>query len=80
MMYGIQNEDNALEVFMSTFKMSHINAKITKMGLPLFEDKPYIGGSPDGVVSCECCEASILLEVKCPFRLAMTGISSWEIF
>ena len=30
-------------------------------------DYPFLGASPDGLVSCDCCGEG-LVEIKCPFR------------
>ena len=29
-------------------------------------DVPFIGASPDGMVSCDCCGQNVI-EIKCPF-------------
>ena len=79
MLYGLKNEKNALAVFFDIFKKSHKNAKMKEIGLVLYDKFPYIGGSPDALVLCDCCKEPFLIEVKCPFRLAETGISSWRI-
>ena len=79
MLYGRNNEKNGLEAFFNIFKKSHDNPKILNIGLVLFKQAPYIGGSPDALVKCDCCQHSYLVEVKCPFRLAEGGISSWKL-
>ena len=45
----------------------------------LYKNAPYVGGSPDGIVSCDCCSTPYLIEIKCPFRLAETGIRNWRL-
>lgn len=77
--YGVRNEKKALDVFFRRFKTEHINPKIQSSGLVLYNQAPYIGGSPDGFVTCECCSNAYLIEVKCPFRLKDTGIKNWQI-
>ena len=79
MLYGLKNEKNALAAFFDIFKKSHKNAKMKEIGLVLYDKFPYIGGSPDAIVLCDCCKEPFLIEAKCPFRLAETGISSWRI-
>ena len=46
----------------------HHNLRVERRGLQLDETHPFIGGSVDGVVLCDCCEPSIL-EIKCPFSI-----------
>ena len=79
MMYGVANEKRAMETFFNVFKTMHTDAKLHEIGLVLYKDAPYIGGSPDGIVTCDCCSTSYLIEIKCPFRLAETGIKNWRI-
>ena len=38
-------------------------------------DFPYMGSSPDGLVSCSCCQKSGCLEIKCPFKHRLGSIS-----
>ena len=33
---------------------------------------PFIAASPDGIVSCECCDISCL-EIKCPYSINYTS-------
>jgi len=39
---------------------------ISKAGLFVDSEKPYLGASPDGIIECTCCGRGSL-EVKCPF-------------
>ena len=79
MEYGIAQEANGLHTFFNHFKKLHINAKFYTTGLTLHKHAPYIGASADGFVSCDCCPEPILIELKCPFRLAQVGVSSWKL-
>ena len=45
----------------------HDELHVNKSGLVLCEDKPHLGASPDGIVSCRCCGNGVL-EIKCPFK------------
>ena len=78
MQYGIENEKHGINTFFEAFKKSHINAKLQTTGLVLHNSYPFIGTSPDGLLSCDCCQNAII-EVKCPYRLKDTGIRSWSI-
>ena len=78
-MYGITNEQKALDLCLKDFAQKHQNAKMIKTGLVLHKDFNFIGGSPDGVLTCDCCLKPFLVEVKCPFELKHTGITNWQI-
>ena len=79
MEYGIREEKNALNAFLKIFKKSHLNPKIIDTGLILFDKAPYIGGTPDAILKCECCTELYLVEIKCPFRLAQCGTEGWKM-
>ena len=51
---------------MAAMKEGHIDFEITKSGLIIDPIYPFMGASPDGLVSCTCCGHGVL-EVKCPF-------------
>lgn len=63
---GIENESNAIDAAEKKLSESHEHLSIRKCGLFLHAEKPYLGASPDGIITCDCCEHSFLLEVKCP--------------
>ncbi|WAR29369.1 ING2-like protein [Mya arenaria] len=48
---------------------------VKQCGLFISEQFPYIGASPDGLVHCHCCWAS-LLEIKCPYTLKESLLDS----
>ena len=63
--WGISNEERARQDYISAMS-SHTNFECIPVGLvinPLF---PYLGASPDGLIKCECCHGSGLIEIKCP--------------
>ena len=65
--WGIDNEEKALEAFGDALKQGHENFTISKSGLRIRKDLPYLGASPDAIISCSCCGDSVV-EVKCPFK------------
>jgi hypothetical protein len=69
--YGRTMEENAVNCFIDIAKKDHRNLKVDSCGLFLYHDRPYIGGSPDGIVICDCCQQSCL-EIKCPFSINFT--------
>ena len=44
----------------------HEDFTIEETGLFIDPDLPYLGASPDSIVSCTCCGKGVV-EVKCPF-------------
>jgi len=77
--YGCDNEKRALETFLKIFKSQHNDVKVHTTGVVLYPPAPYIGGSPDAILTCQCHTESFLVELKCPFRLRLTGISNWPL-
>ena len=61
--YGRSMEENAVNNFYEIMKLKHIDLKLHECGLYLDRDAPYIGGSPDRIVTCSCCPTACL-EVK----------------
>ena len=45
---------------------NHLNFVVRDSGFYISIEKPFLGTSPDSIVSCECCGEGCL-EVKCPF-------------
>ena len=46
---------------------NHVNFEILPAGLLVSTKYPFLGATPDGLVSCSCCDIG-LLEVKCPYK------------
>ena len=70
--YGRAMENEAATSFKSMFEKTHKNVKLEECGIYLCEDMPFLGGNPDGIVSCDCC-GKFCLEVKCPFSISHTS-------
>ena len=45
----------------------HQDFTLTKAGLYISKEKPFLGACPDGIISCSCCGKGAL-EIKCPFK------------
>ena len=45
----------------------HQDFTLRKAGLYISKEKPFLGASPDGIISCSCCGKGAL-EIKCPFK------------
>jgi hypothetical protein len=66
--WGRENEAKALGQYKETMATQHENLKVEKSGLGIIKTKPYIGASPDGIVTCSCCGTGVI-EIKCPYSL-----------
>ena len=66
--YGRSMEGDAANCFEEIFKKTHKNVKVSDCGLILCEEVPFIGGSPDRIIECDCC-GKACLEIKCPFSI-----------
>uniref|UniRef100_A0A3Q1ED01 YqaJ viral recombinase domain-containing protein n=1 Tax=Acanthochromis polyacanthus TaxID=80966 RepID=A0A3Q1ED01_9TELE len=64
--WGCNHEKFARDMFIDVYKKSHENVKVHDTGFFINPSVPFLGVSPDGFVSCDCCGVSVL-EVKCPF-------------
>jgi len=57
---------DALHVYNDSMQAKHAFYEFKKCGLVLDPTNPFIGASPDGIISCSCCGKGVV-EVKCPF-------------
>ncbi|KAI4830167.1 hypothetical protein KUCAC02_001817 [Chaenocephalus aceratus] len=64
--WGLQNEDPANKSYLVAMQDHHEDINVAASGLILNPELPWIGASPDGVVTGVCHEPGIL-EIKCPF-------------
>jgi len=67
--HGLNLETEAKNSYISLMRRTHRGFKARECGIFIDPSKPYIGATPDMVVSCECCGEG-LLEVKCPLTSA----------
>ena len=74
--YGKQHEPIARRCFRNLMSSTHKNLKVVETGLHVYASAPYIGASPDGIVTCDCHGRGIL-EVKCPLKYE-AGLAGWE--
>ena len=66
--WGCSHEEIAVDAYKSKAAKEHVDHQVAKAGFFLDCDLPFIGASPDGIISCKCCGAGVL-EVKCPFHV-----------
>uniref|UniRef100_UPI00358FC381 uncharacterized protein n=1 Tax=Myxine glutinosa TaxID=7769 RepID=UPI00358FC381 len=66
--WGLANESKARDAYVCTKSgAQHKNISCRLSGLVLDKDRPYIGASADGIVTCDCCQPWVL-EIKCPYK------------
>ena len=65
--WGRKNEDKAISDYKTEMVQNHGDFEMHTVGLLISTKYPFLGATPDGVVSCSCC-GSGLLEVKCPYK------------
>jgi hypothetical protein len=76
--YGRANENAARNLLFALESQKHRDLKLEQCGLFVKSDRPYITGSSDGIVSCNCCPKAVL-EIKCPFTLANKSVKDgWK--
>ena len=64
--YGCKHESEARREYIYMMKKEHISFEITECGLIIDPMFPFLGATPDGLVTCACC-GNGSLEIKCPF-------------
>uniref|UniRef100_A0A8C6TKY7 Uncharacterized protein n=1 Tax=Neogobius melanostomus TaxID=47308 RepID=A0A8C6TKY7_9GOBI len=65
--WGVNNEEKAKSAYINHAKNCHKNLNVQNVGLLVDHENPFLAASPDGLVSCDCCEKR-LLEIKCPYK------------
>jgi len=70
--YGRTMEEEAVNSFNHFMRKSHKDFKAVECGLFLHNEFPFIGASPDRMLSCSCCLPACL-EVKCPYSINYTS-------
>ena len=67
MQYGFAMKPSAKDWYFATQKQQHVNLSVRKTGFHVQVDYPFLGASPDGIVSRDCHDQK-LLEIKCPSK------------
>ena len=65
--WGSENEPVARSRYFAIMYENHKHFSVLQSGLVVHPDFPYLCASPDGIVKCDCCCGSRVLEAKCPF-------------
>lgn len=66
--WGCHHEKTARDAYCRYQKEKHVNFTVSDSGLFLSTEHPYLGASPDGLVTCECCGAG-----GCETKVLMHG-------
>ena len=72
--YGKEHEDDARQAFASIEVSKHVNGKLALSGLVVSKSHPFLGASPDNVLTCKCC-GKMAVEYKCPYLLKKKELS-----
>ena len=67
--YGRDMEPEALQHFIQQLRTQHKNVVVSSCGLFLDHEMAFVGASPDGIVTCSCCDIKWCLEIKCPYSI-----------
>ena len=71
--WGCEHEKQAREAYRKKMESVHENFQIFDSGLWTNKDFPFLGASPDGIVSCDCCGIG-LCEIKVTIMQICYGI------
>ena len=66
--WGSQQEETARSKFVEIMALKHKSFTVKKVGLVLHPQPRYIGASPAGLCTCQCCP-NMVLEIKCPYSV-----------
>ena len=72
--WGCDHEASALQRYCEVSQTTHTNFTCKESGFTINPNMPYMGASPDSVVSCDCCGIGVV-EVKCPYCLRKSVLS-----
>lgn len=67
--YGREMETDAAEKLLEILKQSHKNCTMRDCGLFICQDVPFVGASPDRILSCSC-HGKWTVEIKCPYSIS----------
>ena len=73
--WGCDHEKDAKVHYIQHMLKNHINFKWHECGLMISPDYPFLGATPDGKATCDCCDP-VLVEIKCPYCQRDENISS----
>ena len=62
------HEEVARKAYTAYASKEHTDLRVQECGLIVDPKMPFLGASPDGLVSCKCCGKGVI-ETKCPFTV-----------
>lgn len=65
--WGMKYEDVARNSYLKEMEANHEDFTLSDSAFHVNLPWPFMGASPDGMVSCECCGLGIC-KVKCPYK------------
>jgi len=77
--WGVYNEAGAILDFLKSQRTFHKNMKVRECGFFISAQYPYLGASPEAIVTCDCCGKKRPLEVKNPFKYKHMPIAEYAI-
>ena len=69
--WGVEHEDYVVKKYTKIMESYHTNLTVSKGGLVITPKYPWLGASPDGILTCDCHDVGVL-EVKAPSSLQGT--------
>lgn len=73
--WGIKNEPVALCKYKQSVA-DHCEVSVEQCGFVVNPDFPFMGASPDGLVSCKCCGKGVV-EIKCPYSTRLFTVDEY---
>ena len=73
--WGCDHEKNAKAQYIQMMSKNHTNFEWHECGLMINPTYPFLGATPDGKATCDCCDP-VLVEIKCPFCQRDENITS----
>ena len=64
--WGCKHEKKVRDRYEKAVRLKHTNLQVAECGLFINPQWPFVGASPDGIITCNCCSKGVL-EIKCPF-------------
>ena len=74
--YGKETEQFAKQKFHEMEGNNHKDFQLNRVGLQVDADYPFLGATPDGLVTCSC-HGLAVLEVKCPYNFK-ESLDGWQ--
>ena len=78
MLHGCKHEADAIKAYEQEMKNSHADFKLSRCGLVINQEYPWIHATPDFLVSCTCCGLGCG-EIKCPICIDRSNFDSYVL-